>query len=55
MYPEAKEQRCWNHKVIDVLDRLPKSQQEQAKLMLRIIPYAGSRGESERLKSMFGA
>ena len=55
VYPEAKEQRCWNHKVINVLDRLPKSQQDQAKLMLRSIPYAGSRGESERLKSVFTA
>ena len=55
VYPEAKEQRCWNHKVINVLDRLPKSQQGQAKLMLRSIPHAGSRGESERLKSEFGA
>ena len=53
VYPEANEQRCWNHKIINVLDRLPKAQQEQAKLMLRSIPYAGSRAESERLKSVF--
>ena len=55
VYTEAREQRCWNHKVINVLDRLPKSQQEQGKLMLRSISYAGSRGESERLKSVFAA
>ena len=53
VYPDAAEQRCWNHKVLNVLDRLPKRQQDQAKLMLRGIPYAGSRGESERLKSVF--
>ena len=53
VYPDAKEQRCWNHKIINVLDRLPKRQHEQAKLMLQSIPYAGSRGESERLKSVF--
>ena len=53
VYPEAREQRCWNHKIINVLDRLPKARQEQAKLMLRSIPYAGSLGESERLKSVF--
>ena len=53
VYPDAAEQRCWNHKVLNVLDRLPKRQQDQAKLMLRSIPYAGSRGESERLKSVF--
>ena len=53
VYPDAAEQRCWNHKIINVLDKLPKRQQEQAKLMLRSIPYAGSRAESERLRSVF--
>ena len=53
VYPDAKEQRCWNHKIINVLDRLPKRQHEQGKLMLRSIPYAGSCAESERLKSVF--
>ena len=24
VYPQAAEQRCWNHKVMNVLDRLPK-------------------------------
>jgi len=53
VYPDAAEQRCWNHKIINVLDRLPKARQEQAKLMLRSIPYVGSLGESESLKSVF--
>ena len=53
VYPDAKEQRCWNHKIINVLDKLPKRQNEQAKLLLRNIPYAESRAESERLKSVF--
>lgn len=30
VYPEAAEQRCWNHKLMNVLDRLPKRQQGQA-------------------------
>ena len=47
VYPDAREQRCWNHKIINVLDKLPK------RLMLRGIPYAGSRAESERLRSLF--
>ena len=46
VYPDAREQRCWNHKIINVLDKLPKRQHEQAKLMLRGIPYAGSRAQS---------
>ena len=54
VYPEAEEQRCWNHKIINVLDRLPKRQHESAKLMLRNIPYAESRAEAERLRDVFG-
>ena len=47
VYPDAREQRCWNHKIINVLDKLPKRQHERAKLMLRgIAPW--SRAESER-------
>ena len=53
VYPDAAEQRCWYHKIINVLDKLPNRQHEQAKLLLRSIPYAGSRAESERLKSVF--
>ena len=29
VYPDAEEQRCWNHKIINVLDKLPKRQHEQ--------------------------
>ena len=53
IYPEAAEQRCWNHKIINVLDRLPKRQQESAKLMLKNIPYAESRAEAERMRTVF--
>ena len=31
IFPEAREQRCWNHKVVNVLDKLPKKVQAQAK------------------------
>ena len=53
VYPEASEQRCWNHKIINVLDKLPKRQHDQAKLMLRNIPYAESRSEAERIRDVF--
>ena len=42
-----------NHKIINVLDRLPKRQHESAKLMLRNFPYAESRAEAERMRSVF--
>ena len=52
-YPQASEQRCWNHKIVNVLAKLPKRQQDQAKLMLRTIPYAPTRTEAERLRTVF--
>ena len=28
VYPQAAEQRCWNHKIVNVLAKLPKRQQD---------------------------
>ena len=53
VWPEAGEQRCWNHKILNVLDKLPKRQHDQARLMLRNIPYAETRTEAERLRRVF--
>ena len=49
----STEQRCWNHKIVNVLAKLPKRQQDQAKLMLRTLPYAPTRTEAERLRTVF--
>jgi len=40
VYPESDEQRCWNHKKRNVLDKLPKKAQSEAKPLLRKIPEA---------------
>ena len=53
VFPEAREQRCWNHRIVNVLDKLPKKLQRQAKLYLKAIPYAETRAEAERLKTKF--
>lgn len=53
VYPEAAEQRCWNHKILNVLNKLPKREHAQAKLVLCHVPYADTRNEAERLKSRF--
>ncbi len=55
VWPQAGEQRCWNHKILNVLDKLPKRQHEQGRLMLRNIPYAETRAEAEaeRLRKVF--
>jgi putative transposase len=34
VYPECREQRCWVHKMANVLDKMPKSVQGKAKAML---------------------
>ncbi len=53
VYPQAAEQRCWNHKIVNVLGKLPKREQTQAKPILCHIPYAETRKEAERGKSRF--
>jgi transposase-like protein len=53
VYPEAAEQRCWNHKILNVLDKLPKREHAQAKLTLCRIPYSETRREAERLRAIF--
>jgi putative transposase len=53
VYPEAREQRCWNHKVVNVLDRIPTKKQNEAKMMVAAIPYCVTREEAEKGKSKF--
>jgi transposase-like protein len=51
--PTAVEQRCWNHRILNVLDALPKKYHPEATTLLRAMPYADSRAECERLRSQF--
>lgn len=51
--PEVAEQRCWNHKIVNVLDALPKKVQAEARELLCRIPYAPTRREAERLRDGF--
>jgi len=53
VYPDAAEQRCWNHKIVNVLDKLPKKVQPQAKRRLQDIVYAESRPEAEEKRDDF--
>ena len=43
VYPEAQEQRCWKHKMANILDKLPKRLQARAKELLHEILYAPDR------------
>lgn len=51
--PEVAEQRCWNHKIVNVLDALPKKLQAEARDLLRRIPYASTKREAEKLRVEF--
>jgi transposase-like protein len=46
VYPEAQEQRCWKHKIANVLDKLPKRLQPRAKALLHEIMYAPDRASA---------
>jgi transposase-like protein len=53
VFPEIAEQRCWNHKLLNVLDRLPRRLQAEARALLREIPYAPTREDAETLRDRF--
>lgn len=53
IWPETAGQRCWNHAIVNVLDKLPQKAQRQAKLLLCALPYAPSRAEAQRLREGF--
>lgn len=55
VYPEAGEQRCWNHRLLNVLDRVPKPAQGTAQVWLRQIMYAETREQAVELKGKFRA
>lgn len=54
VYPKADEQRCWNHRIVNVLDRVPKKKQAEARQRLTAIPYAETQQEAENQKKEFG-
>ena len=55
VYPSAEAQRCWNHRLLNLLDKLPKRVQPEAKRLLTGIPYAETLEEAERQKRGFQA
>ena len=47
VWPDADQQRCWNHKILNVLDKLPRTQHVAAKSMLSAIAYAPTRAQAQ--------
>jgi transposase-like protein len=52
--PETAEQRCWVHRIANVLDKLPKSLQPRAKQALHEIMYAETRAAATQGIADFG-
>lgn len=46
VYPRVREQRCWVHKIRNVLDKMPKSLQKDAKRLLHDIMNAPNKAEA---------
>jgi len=53
VYPEAQEQLCWNHKMLNVMDAVSKKEQIQAKNHLNTMMYADSRQEALKERKKF--
>jgi putative transposase len=53
IYPEAVDQRCWNHRILNVLDKLPQRLHDEAKPLLCTIPYAETLQEAEASRLRF--
>jgi len=53
VFPETEEQRCWKHKIANVLDKLPKRLQARAKEQLHEIMYAPDRESALEESAVF--
>jgi putative transposase len=53
VYPETREQRCWMHKTMNVLNCLPKSSQAKAKQALHAIWQAETKVAAEKAFDLF--
>lgn len=53
VYGATRQQRCWMHKTMNVLNGLPKSMQAKAKQALHAIWQAGTKEDAERAFDLF--
>ena len=53
VYPKTAQQRCWVHKTANVLEKLPKKKQPQAKSMIHDIYLADTRKDAEQAFDRF--
>lgn len=55
VWPESDTQRCWNHKLMNVLDRVPKKKRAHARMLLKAIPASETRRAAETAREKFAA
>lgn len=55
IYPTSAEQRCWTHRVRNVLDAVPRSARAEVAGWLRPVMYAPTRAACERQRVRFAA
>jgi transposase-like protein len=53
VYPSTAEQRCWSHRICNVLDQLSRKAQANAKMLLTPMPYTATREAAERCRKAF--
>ena len=53
VYPETREQRCWVHKLGNILDKLPKRLQPRAKALLHEVMQAPTRAGAKQATQVF--
>lgn len=53
IYPEAQEQLCWNHKMLNVMDAVSRKEQVRAKRHLNAMMYAESREQALQERKKF--
>ena len=53
VWPQTRQQRCWNHKVLNVVNQIHKRQHVQARALLVQIPYANTLTDAGKLRKKF--
>jgi putative transposase len=53
VFPQTRHQRCWVHKTVNVLDKLPRNQQPAAKAMLHEIWMSATREDATKAFERF--
>jgi len=53
VYPQTKEQRCWVHKTVNIMDKLPKKYYSKAKKMIHDIYFAPDKEDAEKNMDKF--